>query len=139
MKDDNDDYRSMYDSRFVGSWDLPTRDVVLVIDRVKGEELVSVRGKNKKPVVYFRGTEKGLVLNKTNGAAIAGMYGPRTSKWKGKPIAIYATQTSVGGETKDCIRVRPTIPKKAAQQQLAAETITPEDLANVPEDPDAGP
>ena len=119
----SDDYRSMFDSKYVGAWDLPGgRDVVLVIDRVEAATLTNARGTNKKPVVFFKKTEKGLVLNKTNGKAIAGMYGPHTSKWKGKPIALHATTTTVGGDVVDCIRVRPTVPRKATdlQQEPAA-------------------
>lgn len=112
----NDHYKAMYDSPYLGAWDLPERDTILTIDRVEAEELTSARGTNRKPVVYFRGTKKALVLNKTNGKAIAGMYGPRTSKWTGQRIAIYATTTTVGGEVTECIRVRPTVPKGKAQQ-----------------------
>lgn len=127
----NDDYRTMFDAKYIGAWDLPKHDVVLVIDRVEAQQLTNKKGTNKKPVVYFRGTTsgKGFVLNKTNGRAIAGMYGVHTSKWHGKPIALYATTTEVGGETVDCIRVRPQIPKKKPKDELPAqppaETETP--------------
>lgn len=122
----SDDYRSMYDAKYIGAWDLPAnKDVIVVIDRVEASVLTSSRGTNKKPVVFFRGKEKGLVLNKTNGNAIAGMYGTRTSKWKGQPIAIYATTTSVGGETVDCVRVRPRIPTNAPKKDSPAPEPEP--------------
>jgi hypothetical protein len=106
------DYRGMFDREYVGSWDLKG-DTVVTIAKVEGKELTSQRGKNKKPVIYFSNTEKAFVCNKTNGKAIAGMYGNKTEDWVGKKITLYPTTTSAGGETVDCIRVRPTIPNGA--------------------------
>jgi hypothetical protein len=119
------DWRGMFDREYIGAWDLPKgTDVPVVIDRVKAGELVAPGGrKSKKPVVYFRGKEKGFALNKTNAKLIAGMYGNDTAKWCGKPIAIYATQTQFGNDTVECIRVRPTPPKggkRAPVEQPAA-------------------
>ena len=108
----NTDYRGMYDREYIGAWDIPKgKDVVVEISRVECKELVSNRGKNKKPIVHFVGKEKAFVCNKTNGKAIAGMYGNDTKEWTGKKIALYSTTTNAGGETVDCIRVRPTPPQ----------------------------
>jgi len=105
------DYRSMYDGKYVGSWDLPG-DVVVTISKVEAVEVVSAGDKhNKRPVLTFAGTEKGLVCNKTNGKTIAAMYGTDTTKWLGKKITLYPTTTSAFGATVDCIRVRPVKPK----------------------------
>lgn len=108
------DYRSMFDRDFLGSWDLPPgRDVTVTIARVEAGTLTSQGNrKTRKPVLHFEGKEKGLALNKTNGKAIANMFGPKTEKWIGKQIAIYATTTQFGSEVVECIRVRPTAPKQ---------------------------
>ena len=114
------DYRGMYDRDYIGAWDLQGRDVVVTIARVEAKELVSQGNrKNKKPVVYFDGTEKGLALNKTNGKAIAGMYGTKTEDWIGRKITIYATRTQMGGEEVDCVRVRPTPPADGTNSKAA--------------------
>lgn len=105
------DYRTMFDNEYLGSWDLQGRDVTVTIARVEARKLKSQRGEAHKPVLYFEGKEKGFVCNKTNGRAIAGMYGTKTEAWVGKRITLYATTTSAGGETVDCIRVRPTPPE----------------------------
>lgn len=105
-------YRAMFDNEYLGAWDIPTgRNVAVTIERVEARELTSQRGKDHKPVVFFRGKQKGMVMNKTNCKAIAGMYGTDTTQWVGKPIAIYSTTTSAGGETVECLRVRPTPPQ----------------------------
>lgn len=111
------DWRGMFDRDYLGAWDLQGRDVTVVIDRVKAGELVGQGGrKARKPVVYFRGKEKGFALNKTNAKAIAAMYGNDTSKWSGQSITIYPTQTQFGGEQVDCIRVRPEKPQPAKKE-----------------------
>lgn len=107
----NDDYRSMFDREYLGHWDLPTnQDVIVTIREVVPKELVAPGGrKTKKPVVFFVGKEKGLALNKTNAKAVAGMYGPKVSGWIDKKLALYVTTTSFGAETVECIRVRPSV------------------------------
>lgn len=109
-------WRSMFDNKYLGSWDLPEgRDCPLVIERVEAGTLTSMGGRSdKKPIVFFDGKSKGMALNKTNAKAIAGMYGNDTRKWAGKPIAIYVTQTQSPDGVVPCIRVRPTPPKKKA-------------------------
>lgn len=108
------DYRSMFDRKYVGAWDLEGKDVTVRIVRVAAETLKNKSGENKKPVVYFEGTDKGFALNKTNAKVIAAMYGNDTAAWIGKLITLYATQVSFGPETTDAIRVRPGIPKGKA-------------------------
>ena len=107
------DYRSMFDSEYIGAWDLLGRDVTVEIDHVIAGTLTGQGGrKSRKPLVYFVGKEKAFALNKTNAKAIAAMYGADTLVWTGKRIALYPTKTEMAGETVDCIRVRPGVPKQ---------------------------
>jgi hypothetical protein len=59
-----------------------------------------------KPIVFFQGAEKGLVLNKTNANTIAGMYSPETSNWIGKQVTLFPTQVDFQGRQVAAIRVR---------------------------------
>lgn len=114
----NDDYRSMYGGEYIGAWDLDGKEVTLTIASVTGKELKNKSGTDKKPVIRFQGTEKSLVVNKTNGKTIAQMYGTKVSAWVGKRVTLYVTKASIGGETVDAIRVRPVVPgdgKEAAE------------------------
>jgi hypothetical protein len=109
------DYRSMFDRDYIGAWDLGGADVTVTIAKVEAKELRAGGSKaTKKPVVYFASADKGFALNKTNAKVIAGLYGPDTAAWIGKRITIYPTQTSFGGDTVDCIRVRNKVPADAA-------------------------
>ena len=109
------DYRTMYDSDYIASWDLDGDDHTLEIERVVAGEVQNKDGKEKKPIVYFKGRKKGLVLNKTNGKIIAAICGsPNTDQWNGKSITLFATTTTAFGDTVECVRVRPTAPKAKA-------------------------
>lgn len=114
------DYRAMFDREYLGSWDLQGNDVDVVIREVKGVEMKFGGGKKeKRPVVFFEGKDRGLVANKTIAKAIAAMYGKDTRKWVGKPVTLYPTTTSFGNETHDCVRVRPQPPRPREQRQQA--------------------
>lgn len=109
------DVRKLYDKAYIYAYDLEGREVTVTIESVVGGTLVGTGGtKNKKPVVKFKGTEKGLALNITNASVIAGMYGGFDSeKWIGKRITLYPTTTTFGSQTVECIRIRNVIPKGA--------------------------
>jgi hypothetical protein len=105
-------WKSMTEREYIYAFDLNGRDVVVTISRVVAGELASTGGrKTKKPIVFFEGKEKGFALNSTNAKTIAGLYGNYVEKWVGQQITIYPTTTQMGGETVECIRIRPTAPK----------------------------
>jgi hypothetical protein len=107
------DVRKMFDKAYIYAYDLEGKDVTVTIERVTGGTLVGTGGKsNKKPVLYFKGTTKGLALNITGARVIAGLYGGFDSdKWIGKRITLYPTTTTFGSQTVDCIRIRNVVPK----------------------------
>lgn len=101
----------MMDRDLLFAFDLGGQDKTLTIDRVTGGELTGPGGKkSKKPLCHFRNVPKPLGLNATNCKTIAAMYGNDTDGWAGKRITLYPTTTQMGGETVECIRVRPRVP-----------------------------
>lgn len=106
------DYRSYFDADFLYAFHLQGRDVTVEIEKVTGGKLKDKEGKeSRKPFVYFKGKQKPLALNKTNGAAIAAMYGKETNGWVGKLVTLYPTTTNAFGAVHDCVRIRPAKPK----------------------------
>ncbi len=96
---------SAFPSNYLKASDLGDAQPVVTIDRVEVEGI----GKNKeqKPVIYFQGKEKGVVLNKTNAKKIAELLGSTdTDDWIGQRIRLFATSTEFAGETVECIRVK---------------------------------
>jgi hypothetical protein len=111
----------MFDSEYLGAWDLVGKDVTVAINRVVAGTVIGSSGrKAKKPIVYFEGKEKGLLINKTNAKTISTLYGNDTAAWAGKLITLFPTQTQFGSETMDCIRVRSAIPHKASRPAAVA-------------------
>jgi hypothetical protein len=94
-----------FPSKFLKASDLNDQTITVKISDVKVEQV----GQNQdtKPVAYFEGKKKGLVLNKTNSRKIAQIAGsPETEDWVGVEVAIYPTETEFGGESVECIRVK---------------------------------
>jgi len=126
-----DDYRAYFDSSCFRVWHLSGKERTYKITRVTrltSEMVTAGKREIKKQPKLELVTQKGepvplpFLLNKTNAATIAQMYGTKTSDWVGKLITMYPTTTSVGGKEQDCIRIRPRIP---AAKTRATEPVAP--------------
>ena len=94
-----------FPSQFLRACDLKGATTTVTIEKVL-YELVG-RERETKPVVYFVGKTKGVVLNKTNARKITELAGSGiTEEWTGVAIALYPTETEFSGEMVDCIRVK---------------------------------
>ncbi len=122
-----------FPSNYLKASDLQGREIIVTIDRVAFEPVG--REKEMKAVCYFAGKQKGIVLNKTNAKKIIEISGSAiTEEWAGTQIKIYPTETEFGGETVDCIRVKPV--GKAAMSRMTPpppppveqEPLTDEDI-----------
>ncbi len=119
---------SAFPSNYLKASDLGDKSPLVTIDRVEVEPIG--RDKEIKPVIYFQGKEKGLVLNKTNAKKIAELAGSKdTEDWAGCQVRIYATETEFGGETVECIRI-----KAAGALVKSAPKPKPEPIADLEED-----
>jgi hypothetical protein len=117
---------SAFPSTYIKASDLEGMAVAVTIEDVKVEEVG--RNKDTKPVAYFTGKKKGLVLNRTNSKKIAEIAGSQdTEDWVGVEIAIYPTETEFGGETVDCIRVKP-VSRPTRKAKAKANGAAPPDL-----------
>jgi hypothetical protein len=94
-----------FPSKYLKASDLGDQTVNVTISDIKIEQVGQDR--DTKPVAYFQGKTKGLVLNKTNSRKIASIAGsPETDDWVGVQIAIFPTETEFAGESVECIRVK---------------------------------
>ncbi len=91
-----------FPSKYLKADDLMGREVRVTIARVEREKM----GDDFKPVVYFNGKEKGVVLNKTNSFTLANAYGDETTDWFGNDCILFSVMTEYGGKTAPAIRVR---------------------------------
>lgn len=96
-----------FPSKYLKAEQLQGKSVTLTIAGCTMDEIG--QEKERRPVVHFKGTELGLVLNKTNGGMIAAYYGDETDDWIGQKLEIYPDKTQFQGKIVDCIRVRKPI------------------------------
>lgn len=96
-----------YPSEYLKASDLQGQNVRVVIDRVEMRDV----GDDHKPVLFFQGKSKGVVLNKTNSTNIAIAYGDETDEWTGKELILFETMVDFQGRSVAAIRVRSPQPK----------------------------
>ena len=99
------DINVAFPSKWLKAADLQGKRVTVVIDRVDMED---VGDKDEdKPVVYFQGKTKGLVLNRTNASTIAEICdnSSETDDWIGVSISLYSEKVDFKGRRVDAIRI----------------------------------
>lgn len=94
-----------FPSNFLKHTDLNGKKLKLTVSHVDLEKL----GDDAKPVLYFAGKSKGLVLNKTKATILAASFGDDTDAWKGCEVAIFPTKVTFAGEIKDAIGIEPVL------------------------------
>jgi len=102
------DYDQLFPGRFLKSGLFQGKAVTLTIADVKLEELPDKKGKDgkrKRGVLSFRESELELVLNRTNGECLKGMFGRNTADWKGKRVTFYPREVEAFGKPQLAIRV----------------------------------
>jgi hypothetical protein len=120
----------VYPSEFIKAADLQDQNVRVVMDHIELREV----GDEQKPVLYFQGKEKGLVLNKTNANNIALVYGEDTDEWVGKALILYPTMVDYQGRSVPAIRVR--VPQAKDRQRETRGTNGPARRPSVAEELD---
>jgi hypothetical protein len=99
-----------FPSTYLKAADLQGRNVTVQIDRVELDEI----GGEHKPILYFIGKEKGIVLNKTNANTLAAAYGDDTDNWHGGDVTLFSMMVDFQGKSVESIRVKvpPRMPAK---------------------------
>lgn len=100
------DWKLMFKGAYVSAVELGDKTPTLTISDVKIVKLEGEDGTVKdRGVVYFKETDRGWVLCKTNALCLAHMFGPDTDSWKGKHVTLFSMDVQVGREMKPGIRV----------------------------------
>lgn len=61
----------------------------------------------RKPVIWFEGYDKGMVLNKTNANNVSGLYGPDSDGWIGKSMLLATAMVDFQGKSTRALRLYP--------------------------------
>jgi arabinogalactan endo-1,4-beta-galactosidase len=100
-----------FPSKYLKASDLQGRQVTVKMARVEQEKI----GDDEKPILYFQGKERGVVLNKTNANNIAAIYGYETDDWYGKEITLVEAMVDFQGKSVPAIRMK--APRVAPQRR----------------------
>lgn len=96
----------VFPGKYLRADDLNGAEPIVTMRDVKIETL----GDDSKPVLYFVGKEKGLVMNKTNWAAITEITGSDDSdEWTGKKVKLVTRKVDFQGKRVPAIRVEEPI------------------------------
>jgi hypothetical protein len=101
-----------FPSNYIRAADLKDRQVTVTMSHVNMEDI----GGDHKPVLYFKGKEKGLVLNKTNSTNIAMIYGDDTDGWEGGEVILFPTMVDFQGKSVAAVRIK-VPPRPAARRE----------------------
>ena len=112
--------REAYPSKYVSTDDIKA-PVRCTISGVLMEQV----GEGQKPVCYFKGGDKGLVLNKTNGIVMADAFGDDTDDWVGKVIELRVEPTMFKGKPDTGTRVYPIFEQAGLQVTKVTESDVP--------------
>jgi hypothetical protein len=123
---------AMFPSNYLKADDLGAKKVTVTMTEVK-LEVMPQGDKEEKPVLYFRNSKKGLVLNVTNAHTIAEAYGDDTDGWKGKQVILYVdNNVQYAGKRVKGLRVMvPTTktqePEDAPEEDVIDDEVPPPD------------
>jgi hypothetical protein len=120
-----------FPSKYLKASDLQGREVRLTMAHVEREKI----GDDFKPVLYFKGKDKGLAMNKTNAGTIADAYGDDSDDWMDQPIILFSVMVDFQGKVGPAIRCRvPT-----AKDNKAAAPRREDPISSGPIDPPQRP
>lgn len=118
----------VFPSKYLKWQDLPGgKDFAVTISAVSVDTLQMKGGvKEARPLVSFAGATKKLVMNKTNAATIAALYGNEMTTWIGKRITLFKGKDRFGRDMVDCIRIRPKAPSSTGVMEPPPESMQDE-------------
>lgn len=91
-----------FPSKYLKATDLQNREVKVTMAHVEREKI----GDDFKPVLYFKGKEKGIVLNKTNAGTIVDAYGDDSDDWVDQELILFSVMVDFQGKVGPAIRCR---------------------------------
>jgi len=91
-----------FPSKYLKAADLQGREVRVTMANVEMEKI----GDDNKPVLYFKGKDRGVVLNKTNAGTISDSYGDDTEDWFDQPLILFSVMVDFQGKVGPAIRCR---------------------------------
>jgi len=101
-------WKKLTNPNYIGAEILqPNQELELTIEKVQKEQVKTAEGTQECIVAYFKGGQKGMIINKTNAKIITKVVDtPFIEQWVGKSIIIYAAKVRAFGEMVEALRVK---------------------------------
>jgi len=99
-----------FEGNYIDALCVMGKDATLTIASVSlpNEEKAADGKPIDRPIVRFKETDKGFILNKTNAKSIGLSHGNEMDDWCGKKVTLFATTTDAFGKKNvPCVRIRP--------------------------------
>lgn len=98
----------LYPKKYATGEDLKGTAYTFTVRTVEMEQMHPQPGApaERKPVLYFMETQKGIILNPTLARQLAELLGDETDSWPGKRVTIYPQPMTVAGKPRVAIRAR---------------------------------
>lgn len=99
---------TLFPTRYAAGSDLQGKTPTLAIARVLLEQMHPQPGApaESKPVIYFTGAQRGIILTPTLARQIAELHGDDTDTWTGHKIQLFTVPVNVAGQARQSIRAR---------------------------------
>lgn len=95
------------------------------ISHIAQEDVGTDDKREIKPILYFRGKDRGLVLNKTNALELAQLLGDDTDAWTDRVVGLTIERTTYKGQPTQGLRIVPAVQPGGLRQhaQLAQRAV----------------
>lgn len=131
----------MFPSKYLKADDLKGRRVLVTIETVSTETMGQGKDARDKLVLYFKGKDKGMAVNKTNALLLSDIFSSKnTEDWHGQQVYLAPTRVMFDGKPVMSIRVEEAPrqrPAAAAQPNRQAPARGFEEQQQPPDEPDA--
>lgn len=124
------DMRTQFPSKFWSAHDFDAQGTTFTITNVRKDQV----GAEFKPVMYFKGQEKGFVINQGNNKILMSLpgFGFESNGWVGKKVTLYTYMAMFNGQPQPRLGVRQAdteapvakpveIPKYSAKEEMNDE------------------
>ena len=91
---------------YVAGDSLVGHNVPVTIRGFSAEMITGEHGQEEGYILYFEGSDKGLILNKTNAKVLAKAFGPETDGWVGQEVILYSEHIKAFGKMHNAARVK---------------------------------
>lgn len=115
----------VFPGKYLRADDLHGKEPIVTIKSVEVETI----GDDAKPVLYFEGKDKGLVMNKTNWNAAVDLTGQEDSDdWAGHKVKLVVRKVDFQGKRVPAIRLEEATSNGAARKPEPVQTIDEDEI-----------